>query len=218
MALRTTPPGDLPASKTGFGAAPGVLLLLSCLLTAIVAHTQAGGSSPGPGGALVTALVLAPMAVAVNRRACGLVAFTLAGLLGQLAAHVSLSIVTPAHHMPGHTTSVPSASAGHTLHHHPPVAAGPTGWSLHEAVLGHLLHMGAGMAFAHVLGAVITALLVTATLRGLRRAAGRALIFVLHVARNPVAPPCTRPRELQARRPRAPFLVVLAGRAPPLLS
>ena len=87
-----------PAADTGFEAAPGIVLLLFCLLTSIVAHTQAGGMAPGPGGLLVTDLALGPLALAVNRFAHGPVALLFAGVLGQLTAHVALSIVTPAHH------------------------------------------------------------------------------------------------------------------------
>lgn len=218
MTTRIPSQRELPASDTGFDAAPGILLLLSCLLTAVVAHTQAGGGSPGPGGLLATVLALAPVAAVVNRLARGPVGLALAGLIGQLVAHVSLSLVTPSHSMATHTAELSSSSAAHGAHHQMPVPSGVIGWSFPDAVFGHIAHMGAAMASAHAIAAVITAGLVAAGLGGLRRAAGRVLTVVLRfllptplASISPKLPPRIRPS-------RADFLVVLSGRAPPTLS
>lgn len=208
-----------PAADTGFEASPGIVLLLFCLLTSIVAHTQAGGAAPGPGGLIVTGLSLTPLALAVNRLAHGPVALLGAGILGQLTAHISLSLVTPSHHAGVHGASTSKLADGHAGHHHAAVIAKDgAGWSSHDAVLGHVTGMGTGMALAHLFAAVVTAWLVTAGLRGLRRAAGTVLEVALRII-VPDTPPSTRaPRETRVSAPKEPFLVVLGGRAPPALS
>lgn len=208
-----------PAADTGFEAAPGVVLLLFCLLTSIVAHTQAGGASPGPGGLIINGLALTPLALVVNRLAHGPVALLAAGVLGQLTAHIALSLVTPVHHVGANGAATSQLAAGHAGHHHAVMIAGDgAGWSFHDAVIGHVTGMGTGMALAHLLGAVVTAWLVTAGLRGLRRAAGTVLDVALRII-VPDTPPSTRaPRESRVSAPKEPFLVVLGGRAPPTLS
>ena len=217
--LPSPPRDDGPASGTGFESSPGIVLLLICLLTSIVAHTQAGGMAPGPGGLLVTGLAIGPLALAVNRFAHGPLALLFAGLLGQFIAHVSLSIVTPAHHATPHTTPTPQTAVAHVGHHEAAfVASESTGWSFNDAVLGHVTGMGAGMAFAHLLAALITAWLVTAGLRGLRRAAGTVLAVVLRIAVPDSPSSVSVPLERCVALPRDPFLVVVGGRAPPALS
>lgn len=208
-----------PAADTGFEAAPGIVLLLFFLLTSIVAHTQAGGMAPGPGGLLVTGLALGPLALAVNRFAHGPVALLFAGVLGQLTAHVALSIVTPAHHAASHDAPTTYLDGSHAAHHQAAVMTGNgTQWSFNDAVLGHITDMGAGMAFAHLLAALVTAWLVTAGLRGLRRAAGTVLAVILRII-VPETPPSARaPRATRVATPKEPYLVVLGGRAPPALS
>lgn len=207
-----------PAADTGFESAPGIVLLLFCLLTSVVAHTQAGGSAPGPGGLLVTGLVLAPIALAANSLARGPIAYIVAGLIGQLAAHVSLSIVTPGHHAAGHVQNTAPSVGAHGTHHQVPIPTAAPDWSFHDAVFGHIVHMGAGMATAHVLGALATAWLVSAGLAGLRRAAGQVLTVVLRIAvpRTPVL--AAFPNHAEVAATKEPFLVVLGGRAPPALS
>lgn len=209
-----------PAADTGFEATPGIVLLLSCLLTSIVAHTQAGGMTPGPGGLLATGLALGPLVLAVNRFACGPIALLLAGLLGQLTAHITLSIVTPAHHhAASHGAKTPHLTDTHAAHHQAAVVTGEgTQWSFHDAVLGHVTGMGAGMAFAHLLAAVVTAWLVTAGLRSLRRAAGTVRSVVLRIVVPDTPPTARAPRADRVTAPKEPFLVVLGGRAPPELS
>ena len=99
------------SSGTGFEAAPGIFLLLSCLLTAIAAHTSAGGVAPGPAGLMITVLLLVPIAAAVNRISQGPLALACAGVLGQLVAHVSMSLVTPMRAMPSGSSEVEMATA-----------------------------------------------------------------------------------------------------------
>ena len=208
-----------PAADTGFEGAPGIVLLFFCLLTSIVAHTQAGGMAPGPGGLLLTGLALAPIAFAVNRFAQGAVGYLFAGLLGQLTAHVALSIVTPAHHAASQGAPVAHRAGFHMAHHHAAITASESAqWSMHDAVAGHITGMGVGMASAHLLAALATACLVTSALRGLRRAAGTVLAVILQIV-VPETPPSARaPHPTRVSAPRAPFLVVLGGRAPPTLS
>jgi len=60
---------------------------------------------------MITVLLLVPIAAAVNRYSQGPLALACAGVLGQLVAHVSMSLVTPMHARHGGSSGAAMASA-----------------------------------------------------------------------------------------------------------
>lgn len=221
---------SLAASGTGFESAPGVVLLVSCVLTAVVAHSSAGGALPGPAGSTIIVLLLAPLAWFVNRVAQGPVALAAVGVVGQLVAHVAMSLVTPMQvtgaSMPM-PMPMPAAGSGgahgagiaSTAHGAHVLQGAPgSGTSIPGMISGHLLHMGPAMAAAHVLAALATAGLVTFSLLGIRRAVGRArrVLLLAWTPRTPLRR--VIPAAADVPVPERPYLVVLGGRAPPAFS
>jgi hypothetical protein len=176
-----------------------VAVVFASVLTASAAHTAAGGGVPGPGGWAVVFLCLIPVtALARGRAGRGAPGLALAGLLGQAVGHVALSVVTlspttrhagvAGHHSPasGHTQA---ATAGHGLGHGhgvPPLPPG-AGWGATTDALAHQAHLEPAMLVAHLVGAVLTAVLVAAAAEGLRRVAARLILLVrfLLVPRTP---------------------------------
>ncbi|GAA1712922.1 hypothetical protein GCM10009831_23260 [Dietzia cercidiphylli] len=215
-----------------------VAVVLASVLTATVAHTAAGGSAPGPGGWAVVFLCLLPVAALARGRAGrGAPGLAVAGLLGQAVGHVALSVATlaptaghpglsghpsPAAGLPSAAAGHPSAAAGlghgHGLGHvHGALPLPPgTGWGLTTQALAHTAHLDPSMLVAHLVGAVLTAVLVTAAAEGLRKVAARLVLLV----RALLAPSTPFPGTPAAARDSAPVPVLLLTartlRGPPL--
>ncbi|MFN3601642.1 MAG: hypothetical protein ACK4UY_09665 [Dietzia sp.] len=205
-----------------------VVVVLASVLTATAAHTAAGGGVPGPGGWAVVSLCLIPVAVLARGRAGrGALGLAGAGLLGQAVGHVALSVVTlspttghsgiAGHHPPasGHP---PGITAGHGLGHGHGVPTLPpgAGWGVTADALAHPAHMNPVMLGAHLIGAVLTAVLVAAASEGLRRVAARLILLV----RALFAPSTPFPGTPAAARVSAPtpvrLLTARTLRGPPL--
>ncbi|GAA1054719.1 hypothetical protein [Dietzia natronolimnaea] len=204
-----------------------VAVVLASVLTATVAHMAAGGSTPGPGGWAVVFLCLLPVAVLARGRAGrGAPGLAVAGLLGQAVGHVTLSVATLApttghlgsgHHSPA-SGQFSTAAAGHGLGHgHGALPLPPgTGWGLTTQALAHTAHLDPAMLVAHLVGAVLTAVLVAAAAEGLRRVAARLVLLV----RALLAASTPFPGTPAAARDSAPAPVLLLTartlRGPPL--
>lgn len=146
------------------------------------AHVAGGGANPGPGGLLILGLALWPLGALLTRSRGGIPALLGASLAAQFGTHLLLSVVTaPSSH--GHAATLGSTAtiAPHN-HYGISVETSHGGWSASAAALTHLAHADGGMLAAHLLGAVVSALVLVAARSGmariLRRLSGLLLVDV----------------------------------------
>ena len=197
----------------------GAVVVAVSVLTATAAHARAGGGTPGPGGLVVLALLLAPVALIVRHWA-GIAGLLVAGAAGQLVGHVGLGVVAGSGHSAhaGHAVADQAAPAGH--HHTDPDTLGAAvdaagGWSSLTEPLAHLAHMGPAMASAHAGAVIATAALVTAVTAGLRRIAHRFVVLLRAVLLPDTGPEAARPAEADRAPAAAPLLLTRPPRGPP---